>query len=70
MRPALSTTNAQAFREQLTPFIEHARKAERALARPAAPRPRPAASATAASGRGQPITHGDQRTRTGSRPGW
>jgi Lsr2 len=36
MRPALSSTNAQTFRKQLTPFIEHARKAGRALARRAA----------------------------------
>jgi len=36
----LSGQNATAFREQLTPFIEHARKAGRGPARPAASRQR------------------------------
>ena len=51
----LNAKNAAAFRTQLAPFIEHARKAGRAqLHRPGVPRP--AASAPGISGPGQKTT--------------
>src|SRR6266480_341232 len=51
----LSTKDAAAFRKQLTPFIEHARKAGRGQPRRPA-RARPAVSASAISGPGRKTT--------------
>jgi hypothetical protein len=57
----LSGKNARAFRKQLAPFIEHARKAPRELGR------RPAASAAATSGPGRRIRASLSATAGGSR---
>ncbi len=65
----LSKKNAAAFRKQLAPFIEHARKAGRA--QPVGPpAPRRAVSAAATSGPGPTSTASRSAAAGGSRRAW
>ena len=63
----LSSKNARAFRKQLAPFIEHARKAVRGAARRATRTPA-CRNAAATSGRGRRTTASRSATAAGSRP--
>ena len=64
----LNKKNAKAFRKQLAPFIEHARKAGRGQRRRSAAYQHQAVSAAAASGRGRKTRASRSATAGASRP--